>query len=139
MLVKAKPSALKQSKWHEYAVRFVFGGLVTAMAGAIASRYGPAVGGLFLAFPAIFPASATLVEKHERQRKEQNGMKAQARGRNAAGVDAAGAAIGSIGMMVFAGLVWWLVPRLSPWILLPMATVAWGVVSGGVWLIRKKM
>jgi hypothetical protein len=30
---------------------------------------GPRVGGLFLAFPAIFPASATLVEKHEKQKK----------------------------------------------------------------------
>jgi hypothetical protein len=139
MLVKAKPSALKQSKWYEYAVRFLFGGVVTAMAGAIASTFGPAVGGLFLAFPAIFPASATLVEKHERQRKEQKGISAQARGRNAAGVDAAGAAIGSIGMMVFAVLVWWLVPRLSPRILLPLATVAWGVVSAGIWLIRKKI
>jgi hypothetical protein len=32
--------------------------------GLIAARFGPVVGGLFLAFPAIFPASATLIEKH---------------------------------------------------------------------------
>jgi hypothetical protein len=36
---------------------------MTAIPGWIASKYGPVVGGLFLAFPAIFPASATLVEK----------------------------------------------------------------------------
>jgi hypothetical protein len=34
----------------------------------------PVVGGLFLAFPAIFPASATLIEKHVRERKEKAGL-----------------------------------------------------------------
>ena len=34
----------------------------------------PVVGGLFLAFPAIFPASATLIEKHGRERKEKAGL-----------------------------------------------------------------
>ena len=38
---------------------FFFGGLITAVAGVIAQRFGPIIGGLFLAFPAIFPASAT--------------------------------------------------------------------------------
>ena len=28
---------------------------------------------LFLAFPAIFPASATLIEKHEKEKKEREG------------------------------------------------------------------
>jgi hypothetical protein len=139
MIVKAKPSALRQSRWYEYAARFIFGGVVTVMAGAIANEFGPAVGGLFLAFPAIFPASATLIEKHERQRKEKHGLHAQTRGRNAAGADAAGAALGSIGMLVFAALVWWLAPRLSPWIMLPLATAAWAAVSGTAWLIRKRM
>jgi hypothetical protein len=37
-------------------------------------EWGPAVVGLFLAFPAIFPASATLIEKHERQRKQRQGL-----------------------------------------------------------------
>ncbi len=37
-------------------------------AGLIANKWGPGVGGLFLAFPAIFPASVGLVEKHEKQK-----------------------------------------------------------------------
>ena len=37
-------------------------------------RWGPGIGGLFLAFPAIFPASATLVEKHEKQKKNRAGI-----------------------------------------------------------------
>jgi len=57
---------------------------MTVIAGAIASRFGPAVGGLFLAFPAIFPASVTLVEKHVRQQKEEKGLRGARRGKEAA-------------------------------------------------------
>ena len=64
---------MKETKWYEYAIRFVFGGSITVMAGVIAEKFGPVVGGLFLAFPAIFPASATLVEKHERQKRREMG------------------------------------------------------------------
>ena len=42
--------------------------------GVLAGHYGPVFGGLFLAFPAIFPASATLVEKHEREKKRRAGI-----------------------------------------------------------------
>lgn len=64
MLIKFKTSALRRTRWYEYALRFFFGGAVTVGAGLIAKFYGPVFGGLFLAFPAIFPASATLVQKH---------------------------------------------------------------------------
>jgi hypothetical protein len=52
-------------------LRFALGGLTTVVAGIHADMYVPAVGGLFLAFPAIFCASATLIEKHERKRKQE--------------------------------------------------------------------
>ena len=55
MRVTVKPSVLRETKWYEYAVRFVFGGLVTAFADVIAKKYGPVVGGLFLAFPPFPP------------------------------------------------------------------------------------
>ncbi|MGH9691779.1 MAG: hypothetical protein ACRD4C_12000, partial [Candidatus Acidiferrales bacterium] len=58
-------SALKRTRSYEYALRLFFGGAVTVATGLIAKHYGPVFGGLFLAFPAIFPASATLIEKHE--------------------------------------------------------------------------
>jgi hypothetical protein len=59
------------------------------------------MGGLFLAFPAIFCASATLSEKHERQRKTLRGLKGERRGTDAAALDASGAALGAVGMMAF--------------------------------------
>ena len=54
-------SSLKEDRWYEYAERFLFGGIITAATGEIARTFGPAVAGLFLAFPAIFPATATLI------------------------------------------------------------------------------
>ena len=52
-------SSVLETKWSEYVTRFIFGGLVTLLAGVIADHYGPNIGGLFLAFPAIFPASSS--------------------------------------------------------------------------------
>jgi hypothetical protein len=73
-------SSLKETKPHEYALRFVFGGICTVLAGLIAKRYGPGLGGLFLAFPAIFPAGASLIESHEKRRKAEYGFDGTKRG-----------------------------------------------------------
>jgi hypothetical protein len=75
MTISIDLSGLRKTRWYEYTVRFVFGGLTTAATGLIARRFGPRTGGLFLAFPAIFPATATLVEKHEKQKKRRTGSK----------------------------------------------------------------
>lgn len=137
MKIEINIAALGRSKWYEYLVRFAFGGLVTALAGVIAKRYGPGVGGLFLAFPAIFPATATLLEKHEKQKKERMGKAGILHAREIAGADAAGAAIGSLGLMVFAVIVWRCLPRGSMAVVLPAATLAWLLVSVTTWVARK--
>jgi uncharacterized membrane protein (GlpM family) len=54
MIVTVRPSTIVGIRWYEYASRFIFGGLATAIAGVIAKEYGPSVGGLFLAFPQFF-------------------------------------------------------------------------------------
>src|SRR5205085_9211171 len=102
MIVHAKLSALRESKWYELLIRFVLGGLTTVFAGIIARQWGPVVGGSFLAFPAIFCASATLVERHERKRKEASGLRGARRGREAAALDSAGATLGSLALLSFA-------------------------------------
>ncbi len=130
-------SALGKTKWYEYALRLAFGGSITVAAGLIAKKWGPGVGGLFLAFPAIFPASATLVEKHEKQKKQQHGLDGTMRGREAAGLDAAGAAIGSVGLIAFAVAVWRLMPLLSTWLVMISATLTWLVTSVVIWYLRK--
>ena len=100
MEIQIHSEVLGDTEWYEYAVRFLFGGLITALAGIIAKKFGPEIGGLFLAFPAILPASATLIEKHEKQEKERLGLKGAKRAADAVSVDAAGAAIGTIGLML---------------------------------------
>src|SRR4029078_11166582 len=113
MIVQFKPSALRQTRWYEYLVRCGLGGAMTVIAGLIASRFGPVVGGLFLAFPAIFPASATLIEKHERDRREKAVLAGGRRGKEAAALDAAGAVLGSVGLAAFAVVIW-LLTEQSP-------------------------
>lgn len=88
MAIRIDASSLSQTKPHEYAVSFLFGGICTATAGLFAKRYGPEVGGLFLAFPAIFPAAATLIQSHEKQRKAKMGKAGSKRGKDAAALDA---------------------------------------------------
>ena len=138
MKVSADFSALKKTKWHEYAVRFLLGGSVTVVAGVLAKYYGPVFGGLFLAFPAIFPASATLVDKHEREKKRRAGIKQTTRGRQVAGVDAAGAALGSLGLATFAYVVWKLLPVWNVAGVFIVAVSAWFCVSATLWWLRKK-
>ena len=138
MIVRIKWSALKQSKWYEHAVRFGLGGLTTALTGAIAQRYGPATGGLFLAFPAIFCASATLVEKHERKRKEEKGSQGARRGQQAAALDAAGAGWGSMALGVFGVCVWWLAPASAVGSLC-IAAIGWLVVAISLWGVRRRL
>jgi hypothetical protein len=92
-------SAIRKIHWYEYAVRFLFGGVITAATGIAARHFGPVVGGLFLAFPAIFPASVTLVAKYEQEKKQKVGMDGTARAKNAAAMDARGAAMGAFGLI----------------------------------------
>src|SRR5258705_1338117 len=94
-------SVLRRTKWHEYALRFLFGGLITAAAGIIAKKLGPEIGGLFLAFPAIFPASATLIENHEKEKKARRRLNGTKRAAQAVSVAAAGASIGTIRLAPF--------------------------------------
>jgi hypothetical protein len=56
-------ASIQRLRWSDYAVRFVFGGIVTVITGLIAARYRPGVAGLLFAFPAIIPAGANLIEK----------------------------------------------------------------------------
>jgi hypothetical protein len=138
MIVRLNPSALRDIRWYQYAIRFALGGAMTVTAGLIASRFGPIVGGLFLAFPAIFPASATLIEKHERERKEKAGLSGARRGKEAAALDAAGTVLGSVGLAAFAVVIW-LLTEQSPSLALALAAAAWLVVAVLGWLVQRSL
>jgi Protein of unknown function (DUF3147) len=138
MVIRVKLSALKQGHWYEYLVRLALGGFATVVAGAVADIWGPAAGGLFLAFPAIFCATATLIEKHEREEKEKKGLKGKERAKNAAALDAAGAALGSAGLAAF-GAVMWLLAIDSAVGSLALATAIWFAISVLLWRVRREL
>ena len=138
MLVKLSSSALKQTRWYEYGVRFVLGGLATVLAGIVGARFGVSAGGLFLALPAIFCASATLIESHERRAKEKAGLSGRRRGQEAAALDAAGAAMGSIGLAAFAAVFYVTIP-VSTIGAFAAAVAAWTAASMSAWWLRRKL
>lgn len=138
MLIKLDLANVRETRWYEYAIRFLFGGLITVAAGMIAERWGPVVGGLFLAFPAIFPATATLAEKHEKERKENKGISGGERGRDVAALEAVGSALGSFGLLFFAAILWRLLPQKPPYEVVAVATIMWIAVSVAAWGIKRK-
>jgi len=139
MLVGARVSAIKGIKPHEWIFRFIFGGAVCVIAGLIAQHYGPVIGGLFLAFPAIFPASASLVEAHEKQHKARAGYDGTNRGRTVAAIDGYGAALGCVALGSFALVFEIWLPRFGPWVVFPLATMVWLTVAIGLWLLRRRV
>jgi hypothetical protein len=40
MMIRIDLAGLRRTKWQDYAIRFLFGGLITAAAGLIAQRWG---------------------------------------------------------------------------------------------------
>jgi hypothetical protein len=136
MKVQVDLSRLRMNKWSEYGLRFLFGGTITVVAGILAERFGPEFGGLFLAFPAIFPATATLIEKHERKRKDR-GLPKTTRGREAAALDARGVTMGSIGLVGFALVVSRLLPIWNGALTLFAALVVWTMLSVLIWRLHK--
>jgi hypothetical protein len=106
----------------EYAARFAFGGAVSIVTMLVTRAYGPVIGGLFLAFPSIFPAAITLVRHHD--------------GRAKAVDDARGARIGSAGMVAFALVVWATARVWPPGATLAAGVAAWFIANFALWACR---
>jgi hypothetical protein len=121
-----EPSRLRDIDLRALLIRFVFGFVVSVSVGLITLVAGDRVGGLFLAFPGILPASLTLIARKDGEHKAQ--------------VDAAGAILGGFGLSAFGAASWFLLPRLAPaWAEL-CATVAWGVVAIGSYMaVRSRL
>lgn len=137
MLIRIKLSELKETKGTEILVRFVLGGAVTVLTGLIAQHYGSAAGGIFLAFPTIFPATATLVERHEREKKRLAGIANSMRGRLSAAIDARGAALGAVALVAFALIIWKGLAAARAPIVLGIAVVVWLALATLLWLLRR--
>lgn len=93
--------------------------------------------GIMMAFLAIFPASATLVEKHEREKKREAGILKTKRGRQAAALDAYGASLGAVGLLGFGLIVWIANSRFDSILVLILATCTWIATSVLLWRLNK--
>jgi Protein of unknown function (DUF3147) len=136
--IRISLSSLRESRWYEYLIRLMLGGVATVFTGLISSHFGASIGGLFLALPVIFCATATLIEKHEIRHKREAGLSGERRGQMAAALDAAGAALGAIGLLAFA-LVFSLLVKSSALGAFIGASLAWLIVSMAAWYARRKL
>jgi hypothetical protein len=139
MRIRLKFDSLKETKPVEYVFRFAFGGVVTVLAGLVADHYGPVLGGLFLAFPGIFPAGVSLVEKHKTLRERAEGKLGVWSARGQASVEATGASVGTLGLMGFAVVLWQGLPTHNFLLMLFTATGTWIAVSSLFWWTRERM
>jgi uncharacterized membrane protein (GlpM family) len=104
-------------------IRFAFGAAISTIAALIGMWFGPKAGGLLLAFPAILPATLTLIEQEESQRKVE-------------AIDT-GAIAGAAALVAFAAVAWWLLPSVGVAAALVAATVVWLVSAIGLYLVLR--
>jgi hypothetical protein len=111
---------LREMRPRDLMIRFAFGFVVSVIAGVVTLAVGDRAGGLFLAFPAILPASLTLIAEKE--------------GDSQAEVDAGGALLGAFALVAQAlGRVPLVPAELA-------AAAAWLAVSVGAYFaIRRAM
>ncbi|HSY36331.1 MAG TPA: hypothetical protein VK814_11325 [Acidobacteriaceae bacterium] len=138
MLIGINVAKLREGKPHEYLTRFLFGGAVTVIASLITGRYGPILGGLFMAFPGIFAPGLSMTETHAIERKAAAGAIGTLFARAEASVEAAGASAGALGLAAFALVLWKFLPTHTLALTLPLASAAWLFVSVLCWWLRKR-
>ena len=112
-------------RFRDFALRFAFGAGIAVAAGVVGAIAGERIGGILLGFPAILPASLTLIERKD--------------GRHEAAVDATGAILGSIALIVFAAVAAGSLARLSAAAALPMAAVVWLAVALGLYALAVRL
>jgi hypothetical protein len=110
---------LKGKSSKDYLVRFAFGASISLIAALISLKF-QLFGGIFLAFPAILPASLTLIERDL--------------GRKEASIDAGGAIIGAIGLLAFALVAAFGINSIGAIPALIAAAATWLVVSFGIYI-----
>lgn len=113
--VEERPS-LETEKVHrlgtrELGYRFIAGAITSVASGVATLAFGPRVGGVFLAFPAILAASLTLISREEDRREARE--------------DARGAVVGALALALFAAVAALSIGKLHGAIAMLLATAAW--------------
>lgn len=109
-------AAVTKAAPRELLVRFALGAAASVIAGILAKALDARIGGLFLAFPAILPASLTIVQEKEGTRKADR--------------DGIGAVLGGVALVVFGCVGEELFTRLNAAATLAACLGAWILASG---------
>jgi hypothetical protein len=112
---------LRGIKGRDYVVRFAFGAVISVVAALVAQATSPRFGGVFLAFPAILPASLTLIQEKEGTRDADR--------------DAVGAVLGGLGLSVFGVVAEGLFGRIPSPLVLVVALAGWTVAALGLYAL----
>ena len=118
--VRVRVGELRGNAPRQYLLRFAFGAGVSAAAALITAAIGYRIGGAFLAFPAILPASLTWIEREH--------------GRGQAAAEAKGGQLGALGLIAFGLIAGVTLPRVAPSAALVLATTGWSVVAIGSYM-----
>jgi len=120
-LVALDIAQLRQTHWQDLLIRFIFGATISVAAGIVGSTLGAKVGGILLAFPAILPATLTLIAKED--------------GGQHLFHDLQGTVAGAFGLVGFGVVAAMTIGRLNVLVALTLALLAWCVVAGTLYLV----
>lgn len=118
-------SDARQEPPRDLLIRFCFGAAISAVAGIVSVVFGVELGGIFLAFPAILPATLTLVEQEEEHKQAEN-------------LDV-GAIIGAVALGAFAVVGWRLFTTIGAPSTLAAAGVTWLVAAVAMYLLLSRI
>jgi hypothetical protein len=134
--IRFSPSSLKEGRWYEYPIRFALGGAATAFTGLQQPLWS------IHRWPLSRPSGHLLRHRHS-DREARNppqreaGLAGERRGKMAAAVDSAGAALGATGMLAFA-IVFSLTAETKIAAAFMGASFTWLIVSVAAWYVRRK-
>jgi uncharacterized membrane protein (GlpM family) len=106
---------LRRVRVRDYVVRFAMGAAISVVAAVVGKIIGVRFGGTLLAFPAILPASLTLIQEEE--------------GTSRADRDAIGAILGAVGLVIFGMVGEATFGRVDPALALALAILGWLVTA----------
>jgi hypothetical protein len=118
---RLQPAKLKEVGASDLVVRFAFGALISVVAAVVGLLWNAKAGGMFLAFPAILPATLTLIEKKQSKREAEE--------------DDEGATLGSVAMFAFAATATWALTALPAGLSLAAASGAWLSVAALLYVV----
>lgn len=112
---------VREAKPRDLLVRFAAGAATSIVAGLITLAFGPRVGGVLLAFPAILAASLTLIEEQEDSQDARE--------------DARGAVAGACALTAFAVIAALAFGHLTAGVVLLLATAAWTITAVTLYVV----